>query len=123
MDTLLRTHPLTTLPSTLLPHVTNTRYKPTLAVKLPDYVHRGENVIIVAPAKVSTTVPSGSREIHALELRSNDMQARYPFVIPDVQGDRDRVGIRLAGREFTIKLPDDVRTGDQIVVVAPAAII
>ena len=98
-------------------------------------------MIVIAPAKVPTTLPSGQvittsgpspsspsprpwdGEVRALELRHDDVEARYPFVVPDFHGDRDRLGVRLAGREFTIRLPDNVKVGDQIIVVAPAAII
>ena len=63
--------------------------------------------------------PQDEREIHVLEMRPHDHQVRHHFVVPDCHGDRDRLGIRLVGREFTIKLPDDVRAGEHITVIAP----
>ena len=80
-------------------------------------------MVIIAPAKTSKKYSPSPWEVHALELRPDDVEERYPFVVPDFHGDRNRLGIRLAGREFTIKLPDDARAGDQMIVVAPAAII
>jgi hypothetical protein len=116
-------------------------------VRLPDYIQRGESIVIIAPAAPTssssaiskntapaiavaiptpTTAPSVStsqREINALELRSDDTQARYMYTVP-ADAPRGQIHpVRLAGREFTVKIPDYVRTGETVTIVAPAAVI
>ena len=59
------------------------------------------------------------KEIHVLGSRPHDHQVKHHITLPDLHGDRDRLGVQLAGREFTIKLPDDARAGDHITVIAP----
>lgn len=111
-------------------------------VRLPDYIQRGENVVIIAPTPTSTNTPiypsiavaiptpaaapaapTSQREINALELRNDDAQARYQYTVP-ADAPRGQVHpVKLAGREFTVKLPDYVRTGETVTIIAPAAVI
>lgn len=67
--------------------------------------------------------PSGPREIKTQEYREDDIPARYPYTIPADAAAGELLPVVLSGRSFTIRLPDYVRPGESVTVVAPAAII
>ena len=80
------------------------------------------------PVPPPTAAPSpapanGPREINALELRADDTPARYPYTVPHGSPRNVATQVRLAGREFTVKIPDYVRAGEVVTVVAPAAVV
>ena len=80
------------------------------------------------PVPPPTAAPSpapanGPREINALELRADDTPARYPYTVPAGFPRNVATQVRLAGREFTVKIPDYVRAGEVVTVVAPAAVV
>jgi hypothetical protein len=80
------------------------------------------------PVPPPTAAPSpapanGPREINALELRADDTPARYPYKVPAGVPRNVATQVRLAGREFTVKIPDYVRAGEVVTVVAPAAVV
>jgi len=80
------------------------------------------------PVPPPTAAPSpapanGPREINALELRADDTPARYPYNVPAGFPRNVATQVRLAGREFTVKIPDYVRAGEVVTVVAPAAVV
>ena len=74
---------------------------------------------LAQPNHKSHASQKASWEVHVLELRPHDHQVKHHIVVPDFHGDRDRLGVRLEGREFTIRLPDDARAGDHLTVIAP----
>ena len=77
------------------------------------------------PVPVPSPAPtqSGPREVNALELRAGDTPARYPYTVPAGAPRNVATQVRLAGREFTVKIPDFVRVGEVVTVVAPAAVV
>jgi hypothetical protein len=114
------------------------------SILLPDYLDRGEKIIVIAPASpppqyskaavvIEPSSPSSPpqreystpppREIRAIEFRDGDVPSRYPYTIPSDAYPGLLTPITLAGRDFTIKIPDYVRPGEAVIVVAPASLI
>jgi len=145
------TIPLDAVPGTLLRVLLGGR---EFSVMLPDYIHPGEKIIVIAPAPTFTTAPSaplttqtsvsptstavragaitntptnvptgGLQEIKAREYTDDDIPARYPFTIPSDARVGEVLHVLLSGRSFTIRMPEHLRPGDHVVVIAPAAII
>lgn len=111
------------------------------SILIPDYLERGEKIIIIAPAspppqysKAAIVIESSSappreystpppREIKAIEFRDGDVPTRYPFTIPSDSYPGQLTAVALSGRDFTIRIPDYVRPGEPVIIVAPASLI
>ena len=62
------------------------------------------------------------REVRALEYREGDAAVRYYLTIPpDIQYDQP-IQVDLGGRVMTVRIPDYIRKGEKIIVVAPAPV-
>ena len=103
------------------------------SINLPDYLVRGEKIIVVAPASpppqyskaaivMESTSPS-PREIKAIEFRDGDVPSRYPYTIPSDALSGQLIPVALSGRDFTIRIPDYVRPGETVIVIAPASLL
>ena len=101
------------------------------SILLPDYLNRGETIVVIAPAgpaPISTsyipaTTAPAPREIRALEFRDGDVPSKYPYVIPTEAINGQVYSVTLSGRDFNIRIPDYVRQGETVIVIAPAALI
>lgn len=109
------------------------------SILLPDYLERGEKIIVIAPAspppqysKAAIVIESAPpreystpppREIKAIEFRDGDVPSRYPYTIPSDSYSGQLTPVTLSGRDFTIKIPDYVRPGEAVIIVAPASLI
>ena len=102
-------------------------------ILLPDYLIRGEKVIIIAPATSSAEYlkaadtgnnsVQASVEIRAIELRDSDTPSKYLYKIPENAIIGQLNSVMLDGKTFTIKLPDSVKKGDPVIIIVPASIL
>lgn len=106
------------------------------SIRLPEYLERGEKIIVIAPAATGTAAVSVStpfqsaessapapREIRAMEFRDGDVPSKYSYVIPMDAVVGQVVSVALSGRDFNIRVPDYVRQGETVIIIAPAALI
>ena len=100
-------------------------------VLLPDYLVRGEKIVIIAPAissaqyiKAADTVnPShASVEIRAIELRDSDTPSKHLYTIPESALVGQLNSVTLAGRVFTVKLPALVKQGESVIIIVPTSL-
>lgn len=100
------------------------------SILLPDYLEKGEKIVVIAPA----TPPAGivvvesvivqeykPFEIRAIEFRDGDIPSKYPYTLPANAVTSQLLAITLSGRDFTIKIPEGVKPGASVVVIAPAS--
>ena len=102
-------------------------------ILLPDYLIRGEKVIIIAPATSSAEYlkaadtgnnsVQASVEIRAIELRDSDTPSKFLYTIPENAIIGRLNSVMLDGKTFTIKLPDSVKKGDPVIIIVPASIL
>ena len=67
------------------------------------------------------TNPLIPREVTALEFREGDTPTKYMLTLPMEAKPGSVIRVMLAGREFSILLPDYLEKGEKIVVIAPAS--
>eukprot|EP01035_Chromulina_nebulosa_P017750 gene17750-23349_t len=60
------------------------------------------------------------REFHVMEYRPGDNITKYFYKIPLDSKANQIIRINLNNREFTFKIPDYVRKGEEIILIAPA---
>jgi len=74
----------------------------------------------VTPASVRYSTHADAREILVQEFRTGDTPLLFHLTIPQDAQINQIVKVDLGGREFSVKIPDYVRNGEKVVVVAPA---
>lgn len=81
----------------------------------------GQQTVVVIDGSGSTG-RANYREIKALEYRDGDPAVRYYLTIPpDIQYDQ-AIQVDLGGRVMTVRIPDYIRKGEKVIVVAPAPV-
>lgn len=111
------------------------------SILLPDYLDRGEKIVVIAPAPssaiidtpsatataVATATPMTSvlspREIKAIEFRHSDVPSKHTYVLPDNVVVGQVVSVTLSGMDFNVKMPESMKKGETVIIVAPAALI
>jgi hypothetical protein len=76
----------------------------------------------VAGTATFAAAPADYPEIYAKEFRSGDSEARYYLTLPPDVKHGQEVRVDLGGRESTIVIPESVRPGQKMVVVAPVQV-
>jgi hypothetical protein len=110
------------------PATRNPLASPSKATSIPvavpmEGVSREEDRMTASPPKLQS-YPSLKiiTEIFAIEYRSTDTAAKYQMTLPDDIPAGRIITVNLDGREFNVKLPDNVRPGDSVIIVVPANI-
>jgi hypothetical protein len=97
------------------------------SIMVPSYLDRGEKIVVIAPAAPYVTptaiITPPPREIRALEFRDGDVPIKYAYTIPSDAFVGQVIPVSLSGRDFSIKIPDYVRQGESVAIIAPAALI
>lgn len=74
---------------------------------------------VIPPARRYSPA-SDVREILVQEFRSGDSPLLFHLSIPNDAKPDQIIKVDLGGREFSVKIPDYVRPGEKVIVVAPA---
>lgn len=76
-------------------------------------------VAVATPIPVAT---STYREVKALEFREGDIPKKYFLDVPLDLNYNQAIQVELGGSLFTVKIPDYIRRGEKIIVIAPGPV-
>lgn len=74
---------------------------------------------------IATAVPVANtsyREVKALEFREGDIPKKYFLDVPMDLNYSQAIQVELGGSLFTVKIPDYIRRGEKIIVIAPGPV-
>uniref|UniRef100_A0A7S0XCE8 Uncharacterized protein n=1 Tax=Chromulina nebulosa TaxID=96789 RepID=A0A7S0XCE8_9STRA len=98
-----------------------------LAVGATAVIYSATNSNYNSQSIASTISPSAPvdnsnnlRECYVMEYRSGDITMKYFYKIPLDSKVNEIIRVNLNNREFTFKIPDYVRKGEEIILIAPA---
>lgn len=78
-----------------------------------------------SPTPIATAVPVANtsyREVKALEFREGDIPKKYFLEVPLDLNYSQTIQVELGGSLFTVKVPDYIRRGEKIIVIAPGPV-
>lgn len=79
-------------------------------------------VVESTPNVVVVEKPPAYREIKALEYREGDTPVKYFLNVPEDVVYGQTIQVDLGGNVFSVRIPDYVRRGEKVIVIAPAPV-